>query len=215
MFDVLFSILYYQNLLFMHMFILIIAKSSIVFQCYYLSESKVLQYFGNMRHDSRALDAFAEIIKDVRCWARLILSKCFLIDLLLWLEAQPQYPVLGLPDLAWSLRFLEPEWNFLNYLIIVINYAFTFLYNKCFWFLLWCYGPVQICKSSQIRLLDVHLCSFQIIHWVMQCVSAPTTMILSSMVGICHSLNGFSHIIYTMQISTYQNVAELLTQQLI
>ena len=29
----------------------------------YLSESKLLQYFGNARHNSVALDAFTEVVK--------------------------------------------------------------------------------------------------------------------------------------------------------
>ena len=41
----------------------------------YYSESEVLQYFGNMKHNSAALDAFAEVMKvyyqqwTVRCKA--------------------------------------------------------------------------------------------------------------------------------------------------
>ena len=43
-----------------------------------------------------------------------------------------------------------------------------------------------------------------------QCVNTPTTMILSTMVGIYFGLNYFSHIIYAPQINMYQNIAKLL-----
>ena len=49
-------------------------------------ESKVLQYFGHVRHNSAAPDAFARSVKGInpiglRCRARLILFECYSPDL--------------------------------------------------------------------------------------------------------------------------------------
>ena len=80
-------------------FILIINVKFTHFSWYrYLAESKFLHYFGNMSHNSAALEAFCPTRKNdkthrtVRCWDRLILSKCYSPNLLLWLGALTQNP---------------------------------------------------------------------------------------------------------------------------
>ena len=79
------------------------------------------------------------------------------------------------------------------------------LYNKCFWLILWHYGP---CKSSQIKIhYTMHQCGFQITHGVKQSIYYHNTT--------NYSLNCFCHVIYTPQISTYQNTAKLLFLQVI
>ena len=55
---------------------------------------KFWQYFGYMRNSLTAPDAFAEIRRGMNYngyWARLILSKCYLPDLFLELQAQPWF----------------------------------------------------------------------------------------------------------------------------
>ena len=42
-----------------------------------------------------------------------------LFVLMVWSLAL-EFIVLGLPDLAWSLKFLQYEWNVLNHLVIVL-----------------------------------------------------------------------------------------------
>ena len=85
--------------------------------------------------------------------------------------------LLGLPDLAWLLRFLQAEQNFLNHLVTeqLINWLFP-----------WSYCPLWIHKALVSNLEDVHLYSFQ--NTYTQCVSAPTTTILPTPVSAFHSL---------------------------
>ena len=45
------------------------------------------------------------------------------------------------PDLAWLSKFVQPEENFFNYLVIVIKWAFNFRTRNAF-----CYGPVPTRK---------------------------------------------------------------------
>ena len=74
--------------------------------------------------------------------------------------------VLSLPDIAWSSKDLATWSKFLEpySYCTMMKYAFTFN-NKCFCFLLWCYGSVQTCKAcSQIRL-----------HCMLSCVLAWTS----------------------------------------
>ena len=66
-----------------------------IFFFLYLAESKVLQYFGYMKHNLAASDIFAKIVKGMNYTGlcdgrtRLILSKCYSLDLSLWVGAQP------------------------------------------------------------------------------------------------------------------------------
>ena len=67
-----------------------------------------------------------------------------------------EFTVLGLPDLAWLLIFLQPEWNFLNHLV-TDQLHLHLLYNKCFWFLPQYYGSVKLIKHKFLNWL---LCEF-------------------------------------------------------
>ena len=60
-----------------------------------------------MRHNLADQDAFAEVVKrtnttELRCWAYLIFSRCYLTDLPQRLGVQTQNTVLVLPDSAWN-----------------------------------------------------------------------------------------------------------------
>ena len=52
---------------------------------------------------------------------------------------------LGLPDLAWSSRFLQPEQNFLNYMVTILWLTLT-SHNKCFFC---CFGSIM----AQFKLI--------------------------------------------------------------
>ena len=78
-----------------------------------------VKYFGNVRHNSTTPDAFVEVMKVTNhpgYRARMILPEFASIA---WGMASESTP-LELPDLAWSSKFLEPERNFTNYLVIVL-----------------------------------------------------------------------------------------------
>ena len=81
--------------------------------------------------------------------------------------------VLNLTIFAWSLRFLQPKQNFLNYLVTVlmINYAFSFYTVNIFG----CFHSVIVQfvlvkhKFSNSMMLYIHLCTFQIVQWSNVC----------------------------------------------
>ena len=188
----------------------------------YKGDSKVLQYFGNMRHNSAGLDIFAAGHEDnephwtVRYWACLILSECYLMDLTLWLRAE--FMVLGLPDLIWSLRLLQLEWNFLKHLVCVLWLAMSSSFAQQMFLVdsATLYPSLNLSsKSSQIRLCCLFICEAFKSHteWSnAQHVSTPITMILPTTVSTFHGLNCFGHVIYELQTSLYQNIVKLLTQ---
>ena len=73
----------------------------------YLSESKVLQYFGNVRYNSAAPDTFAVVTNYITRWnivlARYSPSDTRKIYLFSWSKTS-KYMVLGLPvQAAWNL----------------------------------------------------------------------------------------------------------------
>ena len=119
-----------------------------------------------------------------------------------------KYTILGLPGLAWLLRFLQPKRSFLNNLVTVLWRTVSLLFVPQMFLLLKCYSFIK--HSSWIRLLYVDLCSFHIAQNE-QCISTTTTMILSTTACTCHGLNCFGHVIYVLTSSVYQNIAELLT----
>ena len=175
-----------------------IASSNIIFSSLatlYLVESKVLQYFGNVRHSSAALDTFTEVVKvanHTRLWAatHLICLHDF--------GSQPQEPYfydnyLIIKVFVTQAKFLEPSGNYCDWLHLHLS-------HECFWLLPWCHEFLN--KTTLI----IHLCSFQITEWSnAQCVNAPTTMILPAIEGTSYRLNCFGHVIYMSQTKTYKN----------
>ena len=86
--------------------------------------SQMCQKFCNIlvMQNLAALDAFVKVV--MRCWTCLILSKISLPDThrlayMTW-SMGLKSRVLDLPHIAWLLKFLQPEGNFLNHLIIVL-----------------------------------------------------------------------------------------------
>ena len=83
----------------------------------HLGDSKVLQYFGNERHNLSAPFVFTDIVKltnQLGQWdAELAWHSEFAS---LALESK----VFGLHDLVWSSRFLQPEQDFLIRLVTVL-----------------------------------------------------------------------------------------------
>ena len=78
--------------------------AEISFNLYYHGESKVLQYLGNVIHNSTAHNAFAEVVKVTNHNGQWDVK-------LVWRTT------LGRPDFDWSSIFLQLERNFLNHLI--------------------------------------------------------------------------------------------------
>ena len=97
----------------------------------------VLQFTHSWK-ENNWIDAFDDTVKvlnhTVRCWVHLILSKCYLLDLLLWLGAwnqilvfRPTWLYLIIEVLATQKKFLETS----SY-CTVINYTFTFCIGNVF-----------------------------------------------------------------------------------
>ena len=83
---------------------------------YNLDESKVLQYFGNMRHGLIAIDAFAKIQKMMNHAGKWDTKLTFVAKIM-----ASESIALSLPDLVWSSKFLQPSGYH-----TAINSAFTF-----------------------------------------------------------------------------------------
>ena len=152
----------------------------------------------------------------VRCQVRLILSKCYSLDLIYregekphWTE-MPSSPdtlpvllsgfasiawgtlsestLLGLPNLAWSSRFFRSEQN--SWTIWLQSYDQLRLHEKCFFFrLLRCYDPIWTRKACADFKSHTEWSN-------VQRNSAPTTTILPTLVVSFHSFNYFGHMIY-------------------
>ena len=81
------------------------------------NKSKVLQYFGNMRHNMVTPDSFAKVMKVTNhTWLWNASATCWICFYVTALEST----VLSWADIAWLLRFLQPEWNFFNHLVTVL-----------------------------------------------------------------------------------------------
>ena len=116
--------------------------------------------------------------------------------------------VFGQPNFAWSLMFWQPKRNFLNHWVTVVNCTVQ-PFNKCHWLVLWHYGLVWTCKGWMF----IYVAFKPHTQWInTQHVNAPTTTILPTTADTSHDLNCFSHGIYKLLTSTYQNIAKLLTQ---
>ena len=81
-----------------------------------------------MRHNLAVPGAFCRGCESDKSLlnCKIVVLAWYSLNLPLRLGAQPQNPVLGLPDLAWLSRFFQPEWNFLNHLVTVIKCTFIF-----------------------------------------------------------------------------------------
>ena len=99
----------------------------------YSDESKFWQYFGNTRGSIQWLRMV--MLSSWRRWTTVVYEMPSSPDTL-WVlftgfksmswSTTSESTFLVLTDIAWSSKFLQPEWNFLNYLITVINCAFIF-----------------------------------------------------------------------------------------
>ena len=144
--------------------------------CLYLVESKVLQYLGNSA-------AFADVMKVINCEIErladlLPLTRLVSMAWSMTLESM----VLALPDLAWLLKFLQPKWKFLNYLVTVLGPTMQIIRGCTF-----------ICLAFKSHT-----------QWSnTQHVSTPTIMILSTLADIYYGLNYFGPMIYISQTSMH------------
>ena len=129
-----------------HHFVSVISQTNMSRKTYFMStlyiQSKVLQYFDNI---SAALDTFAPEIMKVKNYeipSLLYTLRALLAGIasLAWSTAT-ESTALGLPHLAWLLRFSQPKWNFWNHLVTVL-WSTTLLpfRQQMFWLLLWRYS---------------------------------------------------------------------------
>ena len=120
---------------------------------YYKDESKVLQYFGNMRYNLAVLQVLLLRLR----WWRTTLNR-EIPSLPDTLQASMAWSmglksmVLGLGDFAELLRILQPKWNFSNPLVscTVINYIFTFCTTNVFG----CFCRITVQFYSLVPELD-------------------------------------------------------------
>ena len=83
--------------------------------------------------------------------------------------------VLGQPELVWSMRFLQTKHNFLNHLVIMINFAFTFCSTDIY---CCCHNVIDQFEliSSWIKLCFPFISTgFQISHIVKQYTTCQCT----------------------------------------
>ena len=119
-----------------------------------------------------------------------------------------EFTVLGLPDHDWSLRFLQPKKNFLNYLVTVLGSTTPLPFPQQIFLI----ASTELWLSFNSELNYITDSFAQLSNhteWSnAKCVSIPTIIILLITAGTFHS---FSYIIYTQQTSIYQNIAKFLT----
>ena len=133
---------------------------------------------------------------------------CFSPDLALWLPSlriytfRSTWPCLIVKVVAAQIKFPQPSAD-----CTAISCVFTFYTANvfgCFWGVM---DQFKLVKHNFLNstLLHIHLCSFQITHteWNIECVSKPTTTILSTMPGTFQGLNHFGYVIYAPKTSIY------------
>ena len=135
----------------------------------YYGESKVLQYFGNIRHNSTALDAFVEVVKltklhwTMRCWIWVLLARftSMVCNSLKIYGFRPTWSCLIIKVLTTQTKFLEQS----GY-CTVINYTFNFQTNvfDCFCRVMTQFKLVKHNFLNQ-TMLYIHLYGFQITAW--------------------------------------------------
>ena len=109
--------------------------------------------------------------------------------------------LLGLPDFAYLLRFLQLEQNFLKHLVMVL--WLTFCTRNIFGCFCGVYGPID---THQVLVPKLECLMFNKRSNAKQ-VSVPTSTILPITVGL---FNSFGHVIYSPQATTWKNIAKLL-----
>ena len=122
--------------------------------------------------------------------------------------------LLSLPDFAWSLMFLQPEWNFLNNLLTVLWSAVPSPFAQQIFLLI--SAGLRLSSnskniSSQIRLHCMFIPETLKSH--KECnnarhVSTPITTMLPTTTRTCLSLNCFGYGICIPQTSICQNIAK-------
>ena len=113
---------------------------------------------------------------------------------------RPTWPCLIIEVLATWVEFLQPSGYYTT-----INCAITFCTTNVFWGSF--HGIMALFKLIKhkflnLSMLHIHLCSFQITHAMKQCTMCQHTNYhntTKSQHVPFHSLNCFSHIIYTLQ----------------
>ena len=122
-----------------------------------------MQYFCNVKHNSISLDAFAKVMMIIdnsrlRYRTRIILS---------WFASKTwntasESIVLGLFNLVWWSRLLQPMKNFLNHLVTVLWSTATSSFTQQMFLvasaILWLYLNLSSI-SSQIRLHSTFICT--------------------------------------------------------
>ena len=138
-------------------------------------------------------------------WTGLILIKCYLPDFPLYIWSMAlRSTLLGLSDVTWSSWFLQPEQNFLNHLVSMINCTFIFHAANVFD----CFHSIlapslnSLCISSQIRW-----------HFMFIFVAFKSHIQLSNVQGVSASTtNSYLPSFELLQSDVhYQNIEELLT----
>ena len=108
------------------------------------------------------------------------------------------YSFRGLPDLVWSSKVLQPEWNDLSHLWSTGLTPFSLqfflgsssLKSMSFWIRLCCTFIFEAFKSFML--------------WSsLQCINSLTTALLPIPADTFHSFNCCVHMIYSLQICSY------------
>ena len=122
-----------------------------------------------------------------------------------------------------GIHSFRPTWPWLIVKVLVTWMKFLFCdqlhfhisYNKCFWLLPRYHSPVrshELCYRIRLRRTFINAAYKS--HTGLsniQYVSTPTTTRLPIAVGTFHGLHCFSHVIYALQTSVYQKIAEFLS----
>ena len=177
---------------------------------------KFFRYFVNVRHNSAALDTFAQVLKVInlaRLWDVKVTWYTF------------QVPLTGFSSMAWNTA-LNSTWPCPIAEVFATQAKFLEPYGYCpapspfsqqiflvastaLWPNLSC--KAEVSKSDYIVCWSVQLYKSHIEWSNVLHASAPTTTILPTTVSTFHPLNCCYHVKVVLQTNTYQNIAELLT----
>ena len=156
----------------------------------YFDESKVLQYFINMRHNLATPDIFAVVVKvmnniglwgaDLTWYSSSATFRIFLVEFafIAWSTAS-ESTLLDLPDPTWSSRFLPSALNSFNHLITILWSTAHSPFAQWMFLVvsaaLWP-GSNSKSMSSRIRLCCTIICvAFKLTHRMEQCTTCQRT----------------------------------------
>ena len=170
----------------------------------YKGESKVLQYFANMRHNSATIVVFAEVVKVTNhtgLWdAELAWYSMSDIHWICLYGLKYNLKIHGF-RLTWHCLIVKISWTI--WILHSDQLYLHILHNKHFYLLPWCHAQVWTCKAKVLKLDYIAGSSVKLSDHIQHEAIDVSVHQLHDTTN--YNLNCFGHVIHMLQM--YQNIA--------